>query len=197
MYGRRIVTFPYRIIEDDETLDPTYLSGSKLRERTVKHVKLLQHFQTRWKREYLTSLRETHRASETNVQEIRIGDVVLIHNNKPQLTWRLAVIEDLVQGMDGYIRAAKIQTNNGRTNRPIAKLIPLEVNEHDSLTDDTDATLMNQICDDTVNTDDSDVHQRPVKATASKARDLIRKWTSIIAALEDVKNYVFLELLMI
>ena len=66
----------------------------KLGERTVRHVQLLQHFQARWKREYLTSLRETHRASGTNKQGIRIGDVVLIHDDKPRLTWRLAIIED-------------------------------------------------------------------------------------------------------
>ena len=38
------MTLPYRIIEDDEILGPTYIarfaSGSKLRERTVRHVQL-------------------------------------------------------------------------------------------------------------------------------------------------------------
>ena len=81
------------------------------------------------------------------------------------------MVEDLVRGMDGYIRAGKIRTKNGRTNRSITKLIPLEVNEHDDTThdttDDTDATVKNTICDDTVNTDDCDVHQRSVRATYS------------------------------
>ena len=32
-----------------------------------------------------------------------------------------------MKGKDGLVRAAKIRTAQGRTNRPIAKLIPLEV----------------------------------------------------------------------
>ena len=39
LYGCRIVTLPYRVIDDDDDiLDPTYASGSKLRERTVRHI---------------------------------------------------------------------------------------------------------------------------------------------------------------
>ena len=33
----------------------------------------------------------------------------------------------MMKGKDGLVRAAKIRTAQGRTNRPIAKLIPLEV----------------------------------------------------------------------
>ena len=50
-----------------------------------------------------------------------------IHDDGPRLSWRLAVIEELLTGNDGLVRAANIRTSTGRTNRPIVKLYPLEV----------------------------------------------------------------------
>ena len=80
----------------------------------------------RWQREYLTSLREAYKAKGTANQTIKVGDVVLIHNDVPQLQWRLAVIKELIDGLDGFARAAKIRTSTGKTNQAIAKLFPLE-----------------------------------------------------------------------
>ena len=37
------------------------------------------------------------------------------------------MIEDLITGNDGLIRVANLRTSTGQTNRPIAKLYPLEV----------------------------------------------------------------------
>ena len=42
-------------------------------------------------------------------------------------------------GSDGIVRAAEIRTAGGRTNRPIARLIPLEVN-HDVTQEEQDST---------------------------------------------------------
>ena len=72
----------------------------------------------------MTSLREYHRISGQNIQTIRPGDVVLIHDDTPRITWKLAVIEELLKGKDGLVRAANIRTAQGKTNRPIARLIP-------------------------------------------------------------------------
>ena len=33
----------------------------------------------------------------------------------------------MVQGLDGHVRVANIRTKTGKTNRPIAKLYPLEI----------------------------------------------------------------------
>ena len=38
----------------------------------------------------------------------------------------MAVVEQLIWGKDGYARAENIRYSEGRTNRPIAKLYPLE-----------------------------------------------------------------------
>ena len=55
------------------------------------------------KEEYLTALRETHRTTGNNVQQIKTGDVVLVHNDTARTNWRLAVVEVLNKGADGLI----------------------------------------------------------------------------------------------
>ena len=52
LYGRRITTLPYSTTENEELTDPTYSTGIRLQDRAQRQEQLLQHFQTRWKREY-------------------------------------------------------------------------------------------------------------------------------------------------
>ena len=90
---------------------------------------------------YLTLLREYHCCSGGNNKEvIKVGDIVIIHEDTPRVGWKLAVVEKLITGSDGMTRAAEIRTAGGRTNRPIVRLIPLEVNEQ-SKTQDSQTLL--------------------------------------------------------
>ena len=50
------------------------------------------------------------------MQQVRIGDIVLVHDDAPRINWQLTVIEDVARGSDGLIRVAYIRTKNGRTN---------------------------------------------------------------------------------
>jgi len=86
---------------------------------------LSDHFATCWKHEYLTFLREFHHTSGNNNQEIKVGDVVLVHDDSPRISQKMAVIGELILGADGFVRVANICTSNGKTNRPITKLYPL------------------------------------------------------------------------
>ena len=49
-------------------------------------------------------------------QTIKIVDVVLMHDHSPRTRWKMAVIEKLIKGNNGNVRAAKVRTNNGRTS---------------------------------------------------------------------------------
>ena len=49
-----------------------------------------------------------------------------IHDEGPRSRWSLAVVEELITGNDGSVRAAKMKTKQGLTTRPIVKLYPLE-----------------------------------------------------------------------
>jgi hypothetical protein len=44
--------------------------------------------------------------------------------------WKMDVVEGLIHGRDGIVRAVTLQNKNGFTNRPISKLYPINVNEH-------------------------------------------------------------------
>ena len=52
---------------------------------------------------------------------------MLVHDNSPRVNWKLAVVESLVEGNDGFVRSATVRTAHGVTNRPVAKLYPLEL----------------------------------------------------------------------
>ena len=94
------------------------------------HTGLCRRWKTwkRWKREYFTSLREFQRTPGRILKFIKRGDVVEIHDDQPCLMWKLAVVEDLIIGTDGLVRAAHIHAANHCTTRPIVKLYALEVN---------------------------------------------------------------------
>ena len=131
LYGRRVTALPYESVDDDEVNDPNFGDDSSIKHRAKQQDLALKHFRSRWRHEYLTSLQEYHRTTGTNQQKVKIGDVVLVHDDTPLINWKLAVVEELIVGNDGLVRAAHIRTAQGRTNRPISKLCPLEVSSEE------------------------------------------------------------------
>ena len=53
---------------------------------------------------------------------------MLVHNDSPRNTWPLGVIEELIPGGDGALRAVQIRIRGGITTLPITKLYPMEIN---------------------------------------------------------------------
>lgn len=126
LYGRRITSLPY----PDEHVDgtETNITHGMANKRSLHVQQIMQHFWTRWRNEYLTSLREFHRHTRKNGHNVKVGDVVLIHDESPRNKWPLSVIEELIPGGDGAVRAVRVRTKRGITTRPITKLYPLEIN---------------------------------------------------------------------
>ena len=183
--GHRIVPLPHPDVGDEEISDPDYHSTDQLRSKVDRQSLLLQHFQSRWKKEYLTSLREVHRTTGITEQAIKIGDVVQIHDDSPRSEWKLSVIEDLKKGDDGYIRSVTIRTANGRTNRSIARLYPLEVSA-DERSSNVNTDESAQIGS---TSDDESSQQRPARRAMIRARQKLAEWTKILSGPpEDVKN---------
>ncbi|XP_053403036.1 uncharacterized protein LOC123546131 [Mercenaria mercenaria] len=126
LYGRRITSpvLPRRSRSHSRRHFPTILQTNF----TGLSLQTIEHFWSRWKHEYLTSLRQFHKMSGNHGDTVTVGDVVQIHdNNLRRNRWSLGVIEDVVTGRDGLIRAAHIRSRRGVTMRPIAKLYPLEL----------------------------------------------------------------------
>ena len=193
LYGRMLTNLPHELVSQEHEQDPSYGEISRLKKAARFQSLLLSHFSTRWKQEYLTSLREFHRTSGNNDQKIKVGDVVLVHDDSPRISWKMAVVEELITDGDGLVRAANIRTCNGKTNRPIARLYPLEVTSHDEVTPSeplqtVDTVELKRSGTNIQHVNDS-VHARPVRDSARKAKNKFARWANeLLAPPEDVGN---------
>ena len=167
------MSLPHEEVGKEDLEDPTFGDSTDINRQARLQAFLLGQFRSRWKHEYLTSLREHHRATGTNHQTIKTGDIVLVHDDTPRITWKLAVIEELMKGKDGLVRAAKIRTAQGRTNRPIAKLIPLEVSS-DMGSSSSDANTVLPL--DGSYGDRVRDSSRPRRQAAERNRDKVKMW---------------------
>ena len=106
----------------------------------------------------------------------------------PRSTWRLAIVEKLMIGKDRLVRAAYIKTSQGRTNRSIAELIPLEVSSP-TVTETEGSTSGSQ--KDTINkpTVKNTADKRPRRAAAHRGRERVVNWVKQLGASpEDVMD---------
>ena len=117
---------------------------------------MIEHFRKRWKLEYLTSLREYHRNTGNKRQEIKVGEVVQIHDDTHRNQWKLGIIDKLFTGEDNRVRSVQLKTARGYTNRAIAKLYPLEITATETTSDE----------------------RKLSRATKEAAMIKIHKWTS-------------------
>jgi len=151
---------------------------SQIRHRAKTQAIVVKHFWSRWRHEYLTALRETHRKTGNNVQQVKVGDVVLVHDNTTRVNWKLAVIESLNKGGDGMIRSANIYIATGRTNRPIARLYHLEMTapEMTIKPSNTEVSEDQYINQPTIPT------WRPVCEAARVGQEWMKEWISSLKA---------------
>ena len=195
LFGRRIRQVPHVLNKPEELEDPTYVSGSDIRERVNKHSVLIEKFWNRWKTEYLTSLREFNKTCGHNDAAIKVGDVVIVHDEKPRMQWKLALVDELIKGGDDLVRAAHIRIGRYRTTRPIVKLYPLEVSSSDGMHPERSQIVIHDTRDSQLRMNgtsaksDTPKDQRVRRKAASKASENISKWTAILSrAPEDVEN---------
>ena len=133
-------------------------------------------FQSQWKHEYLTALREYHRATGHNHQQIKIGDIVNVHDDGPRVNWRLAVVTKLLVGGDGFTRAVEIRTSTGTTNRPIAKLYPLEVCSTEESANQNSPTQPTE----TTSNEVTPAESRPLWQSARRAAERMSEWVETL-----------------
>ncbi|XP_046848107.1 uncharacterized protein LOC124441684 [Xenia sp. Carnegie-2017] len=137
----RPLTYEYEEV-NSEVLTPAHLvygqDSTRTNTRTrFKHLStILEHFWSRWKREYLTNLREFHKVGMADKQSaiIKPGDVVIVfEQGKKRGEWKTGVIQELICGKDKVVRGARVcvMTNGRRQvlNRAIQHLYPVEVKD--------------------------------------------------------------------
>ena len=162
--GRRLLTNRNSVITETEQIQ-----DRRVITKREKHLqKILNHFWNRWRREYVTELREHHRRKNTKGKIAEIGNVVSVYEDKiPRHLWKLGRVEKLLVGRDGKVRAAELTTNEkaGKTitmRRPIQKLFPLEVNDSKTNEDEFAITFVEHA------KEENDAHTRCPKKKYSR-----------------------------
>ena len=188
LYGRSLTLLPHHEVTQDELLDPDYGVDPNTLDKRSKHLDfVIKQCWKRWKTEYLPQLREAHSTNSKlrghgTQNMIKVGDVVLVHNDIEKRThWPLAVVTKLNTGRDGFVRSADIRTKNGVTNRPIAKLYPLEVSSQSEISAKEQNPSNNDNCTSKVVEDETPVDvplpPRQKRQAALGAAKLIKGWT--------------------
>ena len=104
MQGRRLQSLPD---ENEEQPDENENNCSKrFRYLTLR----LIHFLHRWRREYLTDLRDFHKAKVGKTRKTIQEDLIVFEENKKRVHWKTAVVERLITGRDENVRGAEIRT---------------------------------------------------------------------------------------
>ena len=116
-----------------------------------------------------------------------------MHDDRLGISWKMAVVEELVIGGDGFVCAANIQTCNGKTNRPIIRLYPLEVRSpHEAASSETlkiDNTTNPKMSGTNTQHISDRVPTHPVGDSARKERNKLARWAdNFLAPPEDVGN---------
>ena len=139
--GRRTMSDDNRVIRDVKEDISTKEIASR-----VKLINLsVEHFWKRWAREYLVSLRETHKMkTQSKSVVVKPGDAVMIHDDGLKRSrWAMGIVEETISGNDGVIRGARLRrlSSDGKhqvIERPIQKLYPLEINHEKYSKEPTD-----------------------------------------------------------
>ena len=126
IYGRRLLSLPEEARNDEEETE----TGLLKRFRYLARLRI--HFWKRWRKEYLTDLREHQRGKGEGRSKVSEGEVVLVHeDNVKRSNWKMGKILELIAGKDGEVRGAKLKLiTKGKptlVNRAVQKLYPLEV----------------------------------------------------------------------
>ena len=66
-------------------------------------------------------------SSDNSDTKVKVGKLVLIHENSNRLLWKRGIISKLHPGVDGHVRSVDLKTSGGILTRPIVKLYPLEL----------------------------------------------------------------------
>ena len=96
----------------------------------------LEHFEKRWRTEYLTALRSRHQevVRQRGDHPLSVGDVVVVkQTDVNRLSWPLGKITKLLPDRTGTLRTVEVLFEGKTHLRPIAHIVPLEVSCSETL----------------------------------------------------------------
>ena len=125
----------------------------------------------------MLELRDCHRYNTgcPDSKPVSVGDVVVVHDERPRCPWRLAKVIGTILGRDGQIREALLKvassTRPFTLRRPLQLLYPLEVSDPPEHSEDLQTEAQQEILNipSIVPTENS--MQRQTRASAVKGRE--------------------------
>ena len=108
-------------------LEPHHLGEVDLRRGAKYLQKCKQALWSWWATEYLRGLRERHRMKHKGrTMALAKGEVVFIKDEERNRNkWKMRIVEELISGRDGVVRAAKLRAGKGTLERAVQHLYPL------------------------------------------------------------------------
>lgn len=108
------------------TPDLDSINAEKLNNKQQQRLQIKKELRDRFRSEYLSQL--IQRSNKKASRPIEVGELVLLMNeNQKRTLWPLAKVISIFPSADGIIRVVKVKTANGELQRPVKKLIPLEI----------------------------------------------------------------------
>ncbi|XP_055543111.1 uncharacterized protein LOC129728685 [Wyeomyia smithii] len=102
------------------------VEGNTLRDSWRLAQCLVNHFWSRWIREYVPTITRRTKWFEP-VKPLEAGDLVLVIENGKRNGWLRGRVVDVMKAKDGQVRRAFVMTKNGLFNRPAVKLAVLDL----------------------------------------------------------------------
>lgn len=95
LIGRRLIAIPAGQPVPSES------TRSEVTRRWLHRKRLAEHFWRRWRKEYLLHLRSFHHSKNMPTHELKVGDLVLVHEDKaPRQMWKTGRILEVIVGRD-------------------------------------------------------------------------------------------------
>ncbi len=127
-----------------------------------------EHACTRWKKEYIHSLMESHRIQRERSKVPELGEVVLVvGDEKNRGKWKKGKVVNHVTGKDGVVRGVLIQCKEHIIERPLQLVCPLEIRSCEPA---STKPADNLEAEDEKETRD----QRPTRDAAKRAKELVK-----------------------
>jgi len=145
--------------------DMEEIDDRDLRKR-AKHLKKCKDMVwRRWRDEYLRGLREPHDLRHNGKHNlVAPGDVMIIKGDERNRTkWRLGIVDSVITGRDGVVRAARLRAGRDKMERAVQHLYTLEL----SVDRTSVADQATSVDDDAATQDETAQHKRGEAAVAS------------------------------
>ena len=137
LFGRRVLT------KFDCDFNENNMDCDALCRKVHYFQTLIDHYWNRWRREYLSELRERHKLRNVIPDhQIKLNKVAIIEETHvPRPRWKIGQVDEFVMSKNGFNRGCKLRMIDKRGHyfikRPVNKLYPLEFrNSHNSVVKD-------------------------------------------------------------